>query len=265
MTVRYPKRFDAKLLKRYLKEKRGEGEGASYNPWVQIYDLPSEGLSSIVPGWKTEGRDHHVLSTLELYFLYLGSWSRKVVDIREQFPLLAERKIRHPRDDETDHPIVLTTDFLLTLEVDGKRIYHARTIKQVQDLARRRVIEKFEIERRYWQAHNVDWGIVTERDMPATIVKNIEILYQSYFLPQFVDHERLTDTAQELTSMMREEPAISLANVAKSCDHRLGVKRGSSLQVAYYLIATRQWRIDISQPLDAAKPLQISGVALQTV
>jgi hypothetical protein len=58
VTVRYPKRFDAKLLKRYLKEKRGEGEGASYNPWIHIYDLPSEGLSSIVPGWKTEGRDH---------------------------------------------------------------------------------------------------------------------------------------------------------------------------------------------------------------
>ncbi len=53
MTVRYPKRFDAKLLKRYLKEGRGTGEGALYNPWVQIYDLPSEGLSSIVPGWKT--------------------------------------------------------------------------------------------------------------------------------------------------------------------------------------------------------------------
>ncbi len=281
MTVRYPKRFDAKLLKRYLKEGRGTGEGALYNPWVQIYDLPSEGLSSIVPGWKTEGRDHHVLSTLELYFLYLGSWSRKIVDIREQFPLLsfdrkrppleetlaiaAERKIRHPRDDETDHPIVLTTDFLLTLEVDGKRIYHARTIKYVQDLARRRVIEKFEIERRYWQAHNVEWGIVTERDMPATVVKNIDIVYQSYFLPQFVDHERLTDTAQELTSMMREEPSSALATVAKSCDQRLGLKRGSSLQVAYYLIATRQWRIDITRSLDAAKPLHISGVELQTI
>jgi hypothetical protein len=281
VTVRYPKRFDAKLLKRYLKEKRGEGEGASYIPWVQIYDLPSEGLSSIVPGWKTEGRDHHVLSTLELYFLYLGSWSRKIVDIREQFPLLsfdrkrppleetlaiaAERKIRHPRDDETDHPIVLTTDFLLTLEVDGKRIYHARTIKYTQDLARRRVIEKFEIERRYWQAHGVDWGIVTERDMPAPVVNNIDIVYQSYFLPQFVDHERLADTAQVLTEMVREEPAIPLATAAKSCDHRLGVKRGSSLQVAYYLIATRQWRIDIFQPLDAAKPLHILDVALQTI
>jgi len=280
VTVRYPKRFDAKLLKRYLKEKRGEGEGVLYNPWIHIYDLPSEGQSSIVPGWKTEGRDHHLLSTWELYFFYLASWSRKVIDIREQYPLLshpkrppleetlaiaAERKIRHPQDNETKHPIVLTTDFLLTLEVDGKYIYHARTIKPVKELAKRRVIEKFELERRYWQARGVDWGIVTERDMPTTIVNNIEILYQPYFLPQFVDHEGLTDTAQVLTSMMLEETTATLAGVAKLCDHRLGVKRGSSLQAAYYLIATRQWRIDISQPLDAAKPLRILDVALQTV
>lgn len=280
MAVRYPKRFDAKLLKRYLKEGRGTGEGASYNPWITIYDLPSEGQSSIVSGWKTEGRDHHLLSTLELYFFYLGSWSRKVIDIREQYPLLsnpkrppleetlaiaAERKIRHPQDNETKHPIVLTTDFLLTLEVDGKRMYQARTIKPVKELAKRRVIEKFELERRYWQARGVDWGIVTERDMPPTVVNNIGIVYQSYFLPQFVDHEELTDTAQVLTSMMREEPTISLAGVAKSCDNRLGIKRGSSLQVAYYLIATRQWRIDISRPLDAAKPLHILDVALKSI
>jgi len=277
--VRYPKRFDAKLLARYLKEGRGSGEGAAYNPWIHIYDLPSDGLSSIVPGWKTGGREHHLLSTQELHFHYLAQWSRKVVDIREQYPLLsfdskrppleetlaiaAERKIRHPRDRETKHPIVLTTDFLLTLEVDGKRIYHARTIKQSQDLARQRVIEKFEIERRYWLAHGVDWGIVTERDMPATVVKNIEILYQSYFLPQFVDHDVLVDTTQVLTTMMREETTASLANVAKSCDHRLGVKRGSSLAAAYYLIATHQWHIDIYQPLDPAKPLHLLDVTLQ--
>ncbi len=281
MTVRYPKQFNAKLLKRYLKEGRGKGEGASYIPWVQIYDLPSDGLSSIMPGWKTEGRDHHLLSNMELYFFLIANWARKVVDIREQYPLLsfdpkrppleetlaiaAERKIRHPQDDETKHPIVLTTDFLLTLKVDGKHVYHARTIKKVQDLAKKRVIEKFELERRYWQDHGVDWGIVTERDMPATIVSNLGFLYQSYFLPQFVEHERLTDTAQVLTSMMWEEPSTSLADTAKSCDFRLGIKRGSSLQVAYYLIATRQWGIDISQPLDPAKPLHILNVALQTL
>ncbi len=58
---RYPRRFTANLLARYLKEERGVGEGAQYNPWVHIYDFPSMGLSSIVPGWTT-GREHHVLN-----------------------------------------------------------------------------------------------------------------------------------------------------------------------------------------------------------
>lgn len=278
--TRYPKKFDAKLLERYLKEGRGVGEGAQYNPWVHIYDLPSIGLSSIVPGWTT-GREHHVLSNTELGLFLLSDWSRKIIDIREQFPLLsadlknapleetlaiaAERKIRHPRDNETKHPIVMTTDFLLTLEIDGKRVYHARTVKRSQDLANKRVIEKFEIERRYWLSRNVDWGIVTERDIPTTVVQNINILHQSYFLPQFVDRNALNDTTQVLTEMICEKAATSLSEVTKSCDHRLGVKRGSSLAVAYYLIATRQWRIDIRQPLNSAVPLSILSVALQAV
>jgi hypothetical protein len=274
----YPKRFDAKLLARYLKEGRGTGEGRLYNPWIHIYDLPSKGLSSIVPGWKTGGREHHLLSTLELSFFYLAEWSNKIVDIREQFPLLsrenirapleetlaiaAERKISHPQDRETEHPLVLTTDFLLTLEMDGKRVYHARTIKGVQDLANRRVIEKFEIERRYWLAHEVNWGIVTERDLPMTVVKNIDLLHQSYFLPQFVEREKLIDIACVLTPMVQEKPAFSLADVAKSCDLRLGVSRGESLSVAYYLIASRQWHIDIQKRLDPSMPLHLLSVSL---
>jgi hypothetical protein len=107
--VRYPRRFDAKLLARYLKEERGSGEGPAYNPWVQIYNFASEGLSSIVPGWKTEGRDHHLLSTLELHFFYLGEWSRKVIDIREQFPLLSFDKKRPPLEETLAIPTSCAT------------------------------------------------------------------------------------------------------------------------------------------------------------
>ncbi len=185
--------------------------------------------------------------------------------MEETLAIAAERKIRHPQDNETKHPIVMTTDFLLTLEIDGKKIYHARTIKRVQDLANRRVIEKFEIERRYWLARNVDWGIVTERDMPATVVHNIDILHQSYFLPQFIDRNALNDTTQVLTEMVLEKTTVSLADVARSCDYRLGVKRGSSLAVAYYLIATRQWQIDIRQPLNPAVPVSILNVVLRAI
>lgn len=40
-----------------------------------------------------------------------------------------------------------------------------RTIKPKDDLMDERVIEKFEIERRFWEKRDINWGIVTEEDI----------------------------------------------------------------------------------------------------
>ncbi len=57
-------------------------------------------------------------------YWYALDWAPSVVDIREQFPLLpiedtlriAERLgYRHPRHPQTRRPIVMTTDFLVTI------------------------------------------------------------------------------------------------------------------------------------------------------
>ncbi|MBD0363546.1 MAG: TnsA endonuclease N-terminal domain-containing protein [Coleofasciculus sp. C3-bin4] len=37
-----------------------------------------------------------------------------------------------------------------------------------------RTIEKFEIERQYWLKRNISWGIVTERELPPALAKNID-------------------------------------------------------------------------------------------
>ncbi len=88
-------------------QNRGQGEGKDYIPWLKINDVPSTGLASRVKGWKT-GRVHHLFSEhLELAYFYLLEWDERVVDIREQYPLLPIEKtlyiaeslgIIHPRD-----------------------------------------------------------------------------------------------------------------------------------------------------------------------
>ncbi len=40
---------------RYLKEKRGQGNGANYKPWIKVQDLPSLGRSTRVHSVKTGG------------------------------------------------------------------------------------------------------------------------------------------------------------------------------------------------------------------
>jgi TnsA endonuclease N terminal len=96
-----------------------KGFGKNYKPWLKIQDVPSHGRSSGIQGWKTE-RTHHFLSDHEKYYFYLLEWSDVVIDIREQFPLLGREivqqiavnaGIEHPKDKETQTPLVVRTDF----------------------------------------------------------------------------------------------------------------------------------------------------------
>jgi hypothetical protein len=148
------------------------GTGKDDKPELLIQDVASIGLDTRDRGWKT-GRIHHFMSQLEWFYFYSLEWSLDVLDIREQFPLSHEETlaiakrlgIRHPADPKTKEPIVMTTDFVVTIGNMTHSTIVARTIKYENKLASRRVMQKFEIERVYWTSRNVDWGIVTERDI----------------------------------------------------------------------------------------------------
>jgi hypothetical protein len=152
-------------FKKYLKEGRGKGTGKDYLPWLKTYNVPSHGKRARDPGWKTR-RLHHVMSDHETNYLYLLEWSDLVIDIREQYPLLeleaaqaiaSDMGVEYPTDNDSKFPIVLTTDFMITVR-DGERTFDiARTVKPSEELDKTRVIEKFGIERRYWAAKGIDW------------------------------------------------------------------------------------------------------------
>jgi hypothetical protein len=173
------------VIQRRIREGRGQGTGRDYQPWLRIQDVPSQGLSHRVRGWKTE-REHQCLSNLELNFFWVLEWSPQVSDIREQYPLLPQAEtlaiaqrlgLRHPTDPKTRQPIVMTTDFVVTVRQDLTTVDYARTLKSSADLQAPRVLEKLEIERQFWQARTVPWAIVTERDIPLVLTRNVKLLH----------------------------------------------------------------------------------------
>jgi hypothetical protein len=58
-------------------------------------------------------------------------------------------RIRYPTVPGTMQPVVLTTDFVITLVNGLERIHQARTVKYSDYLSSQRTLEKLEIERRY--------------------------------------------------------------------------------------------------------------------
>lgn len=255
-------------VEKMLKEGRGEGIGSNYKPWIRIQDVPSLGRVTRLKGIKT-CRQHEFLSDLERNFFYILEYSDTVIDIREQFPLLPmeetiliakELGIEHPKIPGTEEFVVMTTDFLISLNSNKGKIEVARTLKYKDDL-NKRVLEKYEIERMYWKNRGVDWSIVTEADIDKDIVNNISYVHgysDITDLDCFVNigkHE-LKDLNYEFIKRIIDANK-TMRSICNEFDNDMCLEKGSALSLFKYLVINKIINIDITQKIDVNSIIQI--------
>jgi len=257
-----------KAIENKIKKGRGQGRGKDYVPWLRVQDGPS--ISNLVRclGWKTD-RVHHFLSKLEYQYFCILDWSPAILDIREQYPLLpiehtleiADRlRIKHPTHPKTKYPIVMTSDFLVDVMGDGRRVQKVRTVKPSNKLDSKRVIEKFEIERTYWTEQGIDWGIVTEHEVHKhnMLARNVDILRNAWRRDRLPELSH--DTLLSLEDVLYGELTYREFNAVKAgffADKKLGIKPGSSLAVLKHLIARKVWKVDMFKRLDFNIPMLV--------
>lgn len=260
-------------IEQKIKEGRGQGVGAEYKPWLKIQDVPSLGRVTRLKGIKT-GRQHEFLSDMERNFFYFLEYSEDVLDIREQFPLLPieetlliadELGIKHPRPPETKEPIVMTTDFLVTMKKDGKLIEVARTIKSKDDLLNRRIIEKFEIEKIFWERKGVEFAIVTEVEINKEIANNISQVHgysDIKSLDSFINIEvnELRDLVYEFTKRILDATRTMRA-ICNEFDKDMSLDKGSGLSIFKYLVCNRIVEIDMNNKIDVNAVISIKSVS----
>lgn len=253
-------------IQKWIKEGRGEGEGKKYKLWLEVPDVASIGLSARPKGWKTD-RVHHFFSNNERYYFYCLEWSPIVVDIREQFPLLPQSRtleiaeslnVKHPTDPHSHEPIVMTTDFLITVITNGQRRELARTVKPSAELNSKRIIEKLEIERLYWKEKGIDWGVVTDEVTNKPLALNVEKLWDKKDLDGY---KGITPEVVELVEgplfkrLNESTEALSLG--AMKVDRELGLEEGTCLHLFFHLLAIKVWTVDMSKEIDTGKPVTI--------
>ncbi len=266
------KRKRTSKIEKWIKEGRGSGIGANYKPWLKIQDVSSLGRSTRLKGIKTS-RQHEFLSDLERNYFYLAEYSDSVTDIREQFPLLPmeetiviadELGIKHPTDPKTGEPIVMTTDFLLTTGKEQGVFEVARTIKMKDELLKERVLEKFEIEREYWQRRDIDWGIVTEEEIPKTMARNISYIHDYYDIRDYnvfkeMNEQHIEDLSISLMQRLLNQ-TISIRTITNEFDADTHLPFGSGVTLFYYLLAQKIIRINMLETLNLEQPIVIESI-----
>ncbi|WP_257008336.1 TnsA endonuclease N-terminal domain-containing protein [Bacillus sp. FJAT-45350] len=238
------------------KEGRGQGTGEDYKPWINIQDFPSSGLATRGKGWKTN-RIHQFLSKLEKDYFYVLEWNNSVVDVREQFPLSREdtwfianeKGIKHPNDPKSQVPIVMTTDFFITIKDSAATNHVARTVKPSKELENERTIEKFEIERSYWEDRGIDWGIITEKELPRNMIDNVEWLHHSYFEIEELLGSALQTYIHQMKSFIKKYKT-SIIEMVTEFDQTFQLENGMGLEILKHLIARQELQvIDINQKI----------------
>lgn len=261
---KYNTDWSEEKYRRFLKEGRGQGEGKDYKPWLTVQDFPSKGRCHRIFGWKT-GRIHHLFTDSEARFFYLLEWEDSVIDIREHFPLLDYEDWVQDREDlrfdlftdkKSGIPYVISTSFLITVKTqDGNVRYLARSIKGASELEKKISLERLEIERRYWEAREIDWGIVTNKDIPVTRAKNIEWIHSARYA--YADAGLSEGDLAELVEaflLRLSQSSESIRKTALVFDKDYVLAPGTGMFLFRHLLAVKRIKVNMDEPIDLNRP-----------
>jgi hypothetical protein len=254
-----------KSIKKKILEGRCKDSANIYIPWYKVQDVASKGTSLKTYSEKT-GRQHHLLSRLEVAFFLTLEESYDVINIKEQYAILgidetikiaAQLGYRHPIDPKTHNLVPITTDFLIEVENGSKRTLLARTVKYAKDLSKR-TLQKFEIERRYWENKGVDWGIITDSIIDKTYVKNLLWIRKAKSLSGIpdLDANRILIIEQALWGEISCNNR-GIAEIAEKVTNDLELQHGTGLFVVRHLLANKIWKVNMYSPIQPYKQIEI--------
>ena len=149
----------------------------------------------------------------------------------------------------------MTTDCFLTMREGISVVYKARTLKFEKDLNDERVIEKFEIEKCYWERQGIDWAIVTEKELPATFISNLKFLRDAYFV----------DDDENLILLMEEWPGFTgsvLANL-QAFDTKYNFELGTGISLYKHALAKKLLKVNMHEKISLNE--DVSNVIVTTV
>lgn len=106
------------------------------------------------------------------------------------------------------------------------------------------------------------WGIVTEQEIPKTLIENLKWLRSCYWLEDLAPLNQGDITRIETVLTPRVlQGKVALTRITDACDDELGLSPGMSLSVVRYLLANRRWQVDMNQRIQPSKKFGLLSVS----
>lgn len=270
MTNRSKEWTDAKLKTR-IQEGRGQGD-KEYQPWLKVADTPSRGRVTRIFSRKMN-RTMHLLSDMQTMYYYLLEFDDRVQFVKEQYPLMDLMDIvaeldepllkRLSNSDGTPH-IVVTTFLVTAKDVKGNVYTFARSLKAIAELEKRAVLERLEIQRRYFNNLNIDWSIITEDEINYIKSRNIEwVLPALNILDYGIAEEKVKIYGPALIDSLLNNPSRSLNVLLESFERKMRLGAGTGLFLYRHFIASKQIEVNLDIELNIKHTPEMIGLTVR--
>ncbi|WP_160691706.1 TnsA endonuclease C-terminal domain-containing protein [Clostridium sp. C2-6-12] len=225
-----------------------------YVPGIKIQDFAPKGRVSRIKG-KTTNRVHHLLSDLETNVFYLMDFEEKITDIKEHYPLLdlhevvddlSDIKLEKFKNKKTGEEYTFTTTFVITLKGNGEENYVALSVRNETELYRDLLLEKLEVERRYWGKKEIRWSIITNKDIPMTKVNNIKWLYLGDVDIKYEDEAYIKEVIANKITYNK----CAMKEILDNVDRELSLSIGTALVMFKRMIISNEIIVDLYSPIN---------------
>jgi len=139
--------------------------------------------------------------------------------------------------------LYMSSDFLVN-SLNTEQLKFAIQGKYAETLQDSRVVEKLEIERRYWTQKKIPWFLVTEKDISPVMVRNIGWLYPSQ-RDELTD-ELLRERTAYYSAQFELSPNRTVVDLCKHLDVSYRLPEGQSLYEIRQLLAHRCFYFDMT-------------------
>lgn len=221
---------------------------------LKVTTFSSKGRATRIYSYKTK-KIHHLQSDNQLRFFLILEWSNQVKDVQENVELRdLEAKIDNMENLKLDkfknkenQLYQLHTNFLISIVGINGAEQVAVSVKSLSELERKTVIEKMEIERRYWKAKWVNFYVITEKEIDKQFVENIKWVREAFVDKSMENKEELKEKLYYFLQEYKEKVIMYALN---KFDEEEQLKSGTALFILRYLIAVKEVEINMKEKLD---------------
>jgi hypothetical protein len=253
--------FDEAKTQRYLAEGRGTGEGATYQPWLKINDVPSIGRSHRPWSPKTQ-RKHHLLSDGEWKTFLQFESQEDVCDIWEQFPMdrfqtfkIALELGYRPALTLDGTSYVLTLDFIVIRRLANRRTLSAYSFKYCPETLPERQKQLHHIAAVFLDRAGVSFELVDETAFNDDFIRNYDSVRACHDLSNQVGYDPplVHALGATLVSKIAAGANGTLLSGCHEISKECSVSAEAVFTVAKHLLARRVLLTDLGTRLDLAE------------